>query len=472
LSSLLKAELVEPESFSLVNYDEADAMVKQWSDLAERARNVHSSLSPGKQTGFYELVYAPIMLNANLRALYVAVAKSNLYASQFRTCANREAEYAQQLFDEDAAMTAEFEALEDGKWPYMLSQPHINYQYWQQPMRNTLPPVSTVQQAQFSYPGSWTSIRYTVENSLGAWPGDNQHNCAQGYSCPDPTLLPMDPYGAASRWVDVSSGGPQEVEWTATTNVSWLKIEPSSGKLAPDGSTDTRVYLTPDWSLCNASHALVNFTSSDGAITIVNLPVNQTTAPPPEWHGFVAGDGYVAMEAAHASGNTSADGYAFDEIRWLGRTASGVKMFPVSNRNFTLGEGPSLEYDFWSVGEAFNRTTGTVQVTVQISPALNYILGSWLTFGLQLDDAEPRSISPIPDTKPGNLPKDWGTVVANEIRNVTMEMPLDNWATPGQHKLTLWGTTTGIVFERIIVDMGGVAARGYSYLGPPESKRV
>jgi hypothetical protein len=43
---------------------------------------------------------------------------------------------------------------------------------------------------------------------------------------------------------------------------------------------------------------------------------------------------------------------------------------------------------------------------------------------------------------------------------------------PGQHTLSVWGMTVGIVLERIWIDMGGIEARGYSYLGPPESKRV
>jgi len=38
--------------------------------------------------------------------------------------------------------------------------------------------------------------------------------------------------------------------------------------------------------------------------------------------------------------------------------------------------------------------------------------------------------------------------------------------------LKIWGMSTGIIVERIWVDMGGIAKRGYSYLGPPESVRV
>jgi hypothetical protein len=57
---------------------------------------------------------------------------------------------------------------------------HINYAYWQQPLRNSLPPIASVLQWQATYPVTEIFTRYTVENSLGSWPGDNQYNCAQG----------------------------------------------------------------------------------------------------------------------------------------------------------------------------------------------------------------------------------------------------------------------------------------------------
>jgi hypothetical protein len=71
----------------------------------------------------------------------------------------------------------------------------------------------------------------------------------------------------------------------------------------------------------------------------------------------------------------------------------------------------------------------------------------------------------------GSQPKDWEWVVANEVRNVTLTMDLGSEG-PAQHTLKVWGMTIGVVLQRIWIDMGGIEARGYSYLGPPESQRV
>ena len=39
----------------------------------------------------------------------------------------------------------------------------------------------------------------------------------------------------------------------------------------------------------------------------------------------------------------------------------------------------------------------------------------------------------------------------------------------GAHTFKLWALEPNLIFEKILVDMGGLR---YSYLGPPESKRV
>jgi hypothetical protein len=60
-------------------------------------------------------------------------------------------------------------------------------------------------------------------------------------------------------------------------------------------------------------------------------------------------------------------------------------------------------------------------------------------------------------------------VVENEIRKVVIPVDLKE---AGKHSITLYGMSTGVIFERIVVDLGGLKAREGSYLGPPESVRL
>lgn len=359
----------------------------------------------------------------------------------------------------------------------MLAQPHINSQYWQQRNRNTLPPVSYVSPWDLTYPNGLSSMRLTVENSKGAWPGDNRFNCAQGYNCGNPTLMKMDPYGASERWVEVASGGPSGVKWTAHANETWVQVSPSGGWIEGDGSTDTRCNISIDWSFVPEGFdgaAQISFNASDGTVQPVIVPVRKTALPDTDaFEGFVEGDGYVVMEAAHTSSNASAsqDGveYTWEEMEGYGRTLSGLAVFPIGPQNFTAGEGPSVVYNFYTFSDLPTTANGTVNVTLQIGPSLNFILGSFLSFSVSLDSTPPVDVHPVPAAALGSQPADWGNVVANEIRNVTVPMA---YSGPGAHRLEVFGGSTGIVLERIWIDLGGIAERGYSYLGPLESMRV
>jgi hypothetical protein len=70
------------------------------------------------------------------------------------------------------------------------------------------------------------------------------------------------------------------------------------------------------------------------------------------------------------------------------------------------------------------------------------------------------------------VPIDWEPTVIQDVRNITMTVELEEGKIRGEHSVTIWGMSAGIVLERIWVDMGGIKSRGYSLLGPPESKRI
>lgn len=332
------------------------------------------------------------------------------------------------------------------------------------PVRNSMPPTSHISKHQASWAnGHLVNVRYTVENSLGAWPGDNRHNSVLGYAAPDPTLLPMDKYGQP-RWVEVGAGGPGDFNFTAQADQDWVKVEPSSGSIKSDGSTDTRVYISINWEKAKGDVVHVTFTSDDDALPlIVTIPLLHIT-PPSDFHGAVQGDGYICLEASHHS-NTSSSTHKDTEYKWetipyYGRTHSGMSVYPVENYHLPLHSRPSIRYDFYST------SIGEVDLIFHIGPTNNYVLGSKLAFAVQVDEGEMMEIEPIPEAAPGSLSADWEEIVANEVREVKIKVKLGK---EGSHVLRVFGITSGIVLERVMIDLGGIAARGHSYLGPVES---
>ncbi|ORY30028.1 hypothetical protein BCR39DRAFT_598553 [Naematelia encephala] len=488
-ASRRKAELVNSTTFSLVNYEEAERVLGAWQDLTERASKVHASLPDDTKPAFYEMVYGLCLMQTNLNKLYIAAERSNLYAEQARNAANLYAKEAVDAFFYDANLTETFHALLDRKWDHMLDQAHIGWNSHLEPMKDIMPPVSYVNPMiparqgipipELSY-GVTTSLRVTFENSRGSWPGNTVYNCPGGEHCTIPSLLRMDPYGSSSRWIDVGASGPRDTTFKVDSD-DWIIVEPKSGKIARDGTTDMRLSVSIDWSHApeNTTTGYIHFTGSDRSNVTIAVPTVKFDEPPSDFHGTVEGDGYVVIEAAHFARNTSKHEYAFQEIKGYGRTLSGLEMFPRTTQNFTKGQGPSLEYDFYTY-----TTSDEAEIDIQIGPTLNFLgINKTLSFAIQIDGHDIEIINPIPteplgfakerpDQTPvaiGAVPKDWIEIVKNEIRDVRIPISLDK---NGKHTIKIFGMTTGIIIERVIVDLGGIKSRGYSYLGPPESVRV
>jgi len=115
-----KPELLDERTFSLVNYREADRVLAEWMSLAERAERVNRALPEEARDAFYELILHPVKACAVVNELYIAVAKSRLYANQGRASANDFAAQARALFQADAGLSSNFNhTLAHGKWNHM-----------------------------------------------------------------------------------------------------------------------------------------------------------------------------------------------------------------------------------------------------------------------------------------------------------------------------------------------------------------
>ncbi|KAF8577643.1 glycoside hydrolase family 115 protein [Ramaria rubella] len=465
-----KPELWNSTTYSLINYREADNVLAAWDVTVASSTAIYNSLPSEVKPSFFQLVHHPVLASANLQKMWITAGKNNLYGSQARLSTNDLADQVEELFETDYDLEAEYHSLLDGKWDHMMDQTHVGYVYWQQPMQNTMPPVTRVPTKKQALPGP---MRIALEGSPGAWPGDDMFDCAQEYSCPPPTLPTLDPFNPVqSRWVDIGAGGPNTFNFNATSNVTWLKIIPSQGTITTSNK-EQRLELSVDWSdVSGTEFASIEFSATAKGQPLESQQVffvASKTSVPSRFKGFVEGDGTITFEAAHATRNTTVNGVTWTEIPNYGRTLSGVTPLPAlgnNDANFSVGTGPTLEYDFYN----FNTLTGgNISVNVMVSPSLNgYDNARPLGFATQVDSDTPQAQYFIPLAPPGELPDAWGGndgFVANSIVSVVSE----HVASPGAHTLKIWMIEPAVVVQKIVIDTGGVQP---SYLGPPESVRV
>ncbi|KZV74317.1 glycoside hydrolase family 115 protein [Peniophora sp. CONT] len=464
----VKPELLSATTFSTFNYREAETVLAQWQALNASSTKIYNSLSDAMKPAFFQLVHHPVQAGATLTAMWISAGINNLRSLQGRLSANDYAEKTLDFFEHDYDIELEYHTMLDGKWDQMMSQTHTYYYYWQEPSQNTMPFVSRVSSRKENIVGP---MRVLLENSNGSWPGDEQYNCALGYSCPTPTLT-LDRFSSfGSRYIDIGLGGPTPFKFSASANVSWLNFSSTGGSLDPS-NPEKRIFLTVNWDAVEGAQTaeIVFNATANGFVKKSSVPIlfvaNHTTVPD-NFTGFVEGDGAIAIEAAHASRNTSVGEVSWIEIPNYGRTLSGVTPWPRlgnNEQNYTAGSGPSLEYDFAN----FNTIdgNGTVGVTVFVSPSLNANGDDRpLGIGVQVDDDEPQTTYFIPFAAPGQEPAVWNDFVANSIVPVVGNFT----AWPGAHTLKLWMIEPTVVVQKVVIDCGGLLD---SFLGPPESVLV
>ena len=160
-----KPEMLEPRTYSLSDYREAETVVEDFQRLRQRAERIYAAIPADAKDAFFQLVLHPVKACAIVNDLYVTVGKNRLYAVQGRSSTNALAERARVLFRQDEALSREYnETLAGGKWSHMMDQTHIGYTYWQQPVRNAMP---AVQEIQIPARGE---MGIAIEGSEASWP--------------------------------------------------------------------------------------------------------------------------------------------------------------------------------------------------------------------------------------------------------------------------------------------------------------
>ncbi|KAI0439867.1 hypothetical protein F4803DRAFT_564209 [Xylaria telfairii] len=477
-----KFELVEPYVYSVINYNEGDAILQQWQTLVNDAEAVYGKLDKAYQPAFFEMILHPVLGGQIVHQVHIGAEKNAVYANQHRNSANSIITDVLAHFQADGELTARWDNLLDGKWKHMLDQTHFGYDgYWQQPMRNVLPAMSYVQSAVSSIAGN---VGIAVEGLNASIPGDDKYHGNSGNTL---VLPPLDPYGPATRWFDVFSRGTRDCDWSATVDLPWVKLSQSKGVVGPGNGTDSRVLVSIDWStapqVVNTTTANIKFTAGCGkegfatwfSSPIVQVPVNLRKIPSSFASGFVESDKTVAIEAPnyqriHSPSNATTSNITYLVLENYGRTLGGVTLWPQTTPPQTPATAPALEYDVYLF-----TNVSKVNVALYLSPTQNYLSDkSPLQFAVSLfpadgAQAQPQVMRFVPDSIGPDLPVGWTKSVADSIwgldpgHNTTTRWDV---AKEGAYTLRVWGLAPSVIVQKIIINLGGVRP---SYLGPPES---
>jgi hypothetical protein len=452
-----KFELVSPETWSILHYQEAENILSSWKTLAEDAQEVYGKIDSSGKAAFFELVLHPIQAGGNIHSLYIGAAKNNMYARQGRNSANFMAEETLRMFKRDHEISKAYNGLLNTKWNHMMDQTHIGYTYWQQPMRQMTPPLQYVQALETSLSGD---MRISVEGQLGVIPGDDQYNKG------GVLVLSTSSLYSPPRWIDISNTGITNVTFQAHSD-PFVKLSQSRGSLSISGEgSDARVLLMLDWSIVplnggSASVTVTGVSDVTGARSIAKVLVPYVTVRPPNGYtGFVEADGYVALDAWNLSSHFFPGPAVVGEPALLRIWDYGVTLSPLTLRSLDTSKAPTLEVPFWTFSNLQSPS-----IILFFTPSLNTDHDHPMRYAISVDGTDSQVIQLVHDRSAGDMPSGWDQAVSQE----RWESKTSWVISPGIHKLSIKLLDGGIVLKRVVVNMGGLKPSG---LGPPPSKWV
>ena len=160
---------------------------------------------------------------------------------------------------------------------------------------------------------------------------------------------------------------------------------------------------------------------------------------------FSSQDGYISMEAEHTYSREDAQNATWTVIPYMGRTLSGISLMPYT----VPTDQAKLTYQFKADG------VKTVKVHVVTKSTLDFLDKGGLVYDVAIDGGQSVAVNfnKNLNEKPENIYSVYYPTVAKRVVEMVVELPLD--AGEKVHTLTIHPQDPGIVFEKIVIDLGG-----------------
>ena len=435
-----KPELIKPETFSLLHYNEADRVEAAWRDVAERAEKLYAVLPPEQRDAFFQLVLHPAKASSIVAAMNIAAGRNHLFAKQGRATTNRPAEEVRELFRQDRALTDAYNhQLAGGKWNHLMDQTHLGQFDWEPPVVDAMPAVVEVA------PANEARLGVSIEGSPFTWP---DHYAG-------PVLPAFDSFQPRRSYVDVFAMGTRPVEFQVAAEQPWIRL----AEELRDG--DWRYWVEIDWA--NAPEG-----TSTGTIIVrgtrtvrVKVPVTKATAAQHEaakGH-FASLTGPISIPACAPARQTEVAGVRWVSLPGYGRGDAAMTVQPVTAASvLPPAPAPTLEYPIYL------PRAGRYTVTLVLGPVMDFVPDRGIRIAASFDDAPPQVLDIFTDRGAETfLGHNWDRVTRDNVRYLRSTHEV---AAPGPHVFKLAMVDPAVVVQSIIISDRRMPE---SYFGPPHA---
>jgi len=438
-----KPEHIQPDTYSLLYYREAEQVLEEYEQLVKASEAVFDRLPAAKRDAFFQLVLYPVRGSYHLVKLNVLTALNYLYAQQGRAAANTLADLAAAAFAAEAKDTEYYNhTLAGGKWQGVMMNGHIGQTGWRIPEQNIMPEMKRVEVK----PGAEMGV--AVEGRTQVWVKNRSvidalpsfHSLLNERHYFEIFNLKRDPFAVeltvSAPWIIVE--GDREVK---EQQRFWVGIDWGSAPMGEFAGTIT-----------------VTGTGKQMTLVVAGINVRREDFGLLEPMTFIEAKGYVSIEAGHFARNVAIDGIKWEYIPDYGRTLGSMAVFPKPCPVMQPPHAPYLEYN------VYLTSAGEVTVWVYTAPSNNIDRTRGLCYGISFDDQPVKIIDTFPKENDAFYTSPlWSVGVMDNVRKTASKHQI---SVPGMHRLKFWMVDPAVVLQKIVIDTGGVRP---SYLGPPES---
>ena len=434
-----KPELIKPETFSLLHYNEADRVESAWRDVAERAEKLYAVLPPEQRDAFFQLVLHPAKASSIVATMNIAAGRNHLFAKQGRATTNRLAEEVRELFRQDRALTDAYNhQLAGGKWNHLMDQTHLGQFDWEPPVVDAMPALVEVASA------NEARLGVSIEGSPFTWP---DHYAG-------PVLPAFDSFQPRRSYIDVFAMGTRPVEFEVAAEQPWILL---TEELRVGG--DWRYWVEIDWA--NAPEG-----DSTGMIVVrgkrtvrVKVPVSRATHAQREAASgrFASLTGPISIPACAPARQTEVAGVRWVSLPGYGRGDAAMTVQPVTAASvLPPASAPTLEYP------VYLPRAGRYTVTLVLGPVMDFVPDRGIRIAASFDDAAPQVLDIFADRADGTfLGRTWDQATRDNARYLRSTHEV---AAPGPHVFKLAMVDPAVVVQTIIISDRRMPE---SYFGPP-----
>lgn len=441
-----KPELLSPETYSLVNFLEAERVVESYRDVVLRAERLYERLPVEARDAFYQLALHQPLACATVNDLYISAGMNHLYARQGRSGTNRLADRVRELYAKDKDISSYYNTvLSGGKWNHMMDQTHIGYTYWQQPDVQTMPEVKEIDVP------IRADMGVSIEGAEAWWPEED----------PPAELPEIDVVNGQRRYFEIFNRGRTAFRASIASSQPWVQLSESSVEV----DDQRRVWVSVNAASVPPGRHRVPITVNgpDGrTVTVYAKVFRPQVVGTATLRGFFVSEGVVSIDADQYDRRPEDTVRGWQRIPNLGRTGSSMTT-TTAGKPLSIAVADSLCLEYTVV----LHESGMYDADLLLSPLQDFMHNGGIRVAVSVDDGPPSVINvnsedTVPDFK---YPMWWNTMVSNNIRTLTTRHQI---TVAGEHRVRVWRIDPGVVLQKIVVRSRELPT---SYLGPPGQER-